>query len=99
MNGKIKKLDLNWQSDFKNYRDNASQNQQNHYVVGSVTFEVLKGYDLTLKNNWAHTDQGAGSETDKLNPRDTNTFQIGLRMSQLIRSLKKLDIEVAYTEL
>ncbi len=97
LKGKIKKLDLNWQSDFKNYFDNASQNQQNHYVVASVTTEILKGYDLTLKHNWAHTDVGAGSETDRLNPRDTNTFQIGLRMSQLIRSLKKLDIEVQYT--
>jgi len=97
LKGKIKKLDLNWQSDIKNYRDNASQNQDNHYVVSSVTTEVLKGYDLTLKHNWAHTDVGAGTESDRLNPRDTNTFQIGLRMSQLIRSLKKLDVEVKYT--
>ncbi len=95
--GKINKLDLNWQSDFKNYFDKEDQNQQNHYVVGAVTFEVLKGFDLTLKENWAHTDVGAGSETDRLNPRDTNTFQIGLRASQVIRSLKKLDIEVLYT--
>src|SRR3990167_8165892 len=84
------------ESDFINYDDNASQNQDNHYVVGSVTFEVLKGYDLTLSQNWQHTNVGAGSETDELHARDTNTSGIGLRMSQIIRSLKKLDIEISY---
>jgi hypothetical protein len=96
LHGKIKQFDLNWQSDFKNYDDNASLNQVNHYVVGSATFEVLKGYDLTLKQNWTHTNEGAGSETDSLHSRNTNTFGIGLRMSQIFRSLKKLDIEIAY---
>ncbi len=94
--GKVKNLGLNWQSDFINYDDNASQNQDNHYVVGSVTLEVLKGYDLTLSQNWQHTNVGAGSETDELHARDTNTSGISLRMSQIIRSLKKLDIEISY---
>jgi hypothetical protein len=96
LKGKIKQLGLNWQSDFISYDDNASQNQDNHYVVGSVTLEVLKGYDLTLNHNFQHTNVGAGSETDQLHARDTNSFGIGLKMSQLIRSLKKLDIEISY---
>ena len=27
--------------------------------LGSVTLEVLKGYDLTLSQNWQHTNVGA----------------------------------------
>ena len=95
--GKIKQLGLNWQSDFKHYLDdNASQNQDNHYVVGSVTLEVLEGFDLTLNQNWHHTNVGAGSETDQLHARDTNSTGASMRMSQIFHSLKKLDIEVGY---
>lgn len=94
--GKIHKLGLKWNSDFKNFADNPSQNQQNHYVLGSVTLEVLKGFDLTLNQDWQHTEAGAGSETDQIHARDTNTTGIGLRMSQIFRSLNKLDIEVKY---
>ncbi len=95
--GKIKKLGLNWQSDIRTYTDdNASQNADNHYIVGSVTLEVLKGFDLTLNQNFQHTNTGAGSETDQLHRRNTNSSGIALRMSQIIHSLKKLDIEVAY---
>ena len=95
--GKIKKLGLNWQSDIRTYMDdNASQNADNHYIVGSVTLEVLKGFDLTLNQNFQHTNTGSGSETDQLHRRNTNSSGIALRMSQIIHSLKKLDIEVAY---
>ncbi len=95
--GKIKRLGLNWQSDFKNYTDdNANLNQDNHYVVGSVTLEVLKGYELTLNHNFQHSNVGAGSETDQLHARDTNSFGVALKMSQLIHSLKKLDVTVSY---
>ena len=84
---------LNWYSDFKNYRDNAEQNQQNHYFNASGTFEFARGFSVSLLDRYEDTRVTAGSDSDTLHPRRTNTGSVTVSLRDYFR---KFDVDVTY---
>ncbi len=91
--GKRNHLDFDWHSDFKNYKNHACQNQQNHYFTGSVEFKFPRGFGITLADNYSDTEAPAGSETDKIHPRKTNTGSITISSPRYFRRLINLEIK------
>ncbi len=91
--GKEHELNLDWYSDFKNYRDHADQNQQNHYFVASGILRFPKGLDISLENRYADTEAPATSETDKIHPVKTYTGSIKISMPDYFRTF---DPEISY---
>jgi polysaccharide biosynthesis protein VpsM len=92
--GKEHDLNLDWHSDFKNYRDHADQNQQNHYFSVSGNLRFPKGLDVSLKNKYEDTESPAGSETDQIHPRKTYLGKIEINMPDYFR---KFDTEIRYS--
>jgi hypothetical protein len=92
---KRNKLSLDWYSDFKNYKNHAAQNQQNHYFTGSVEFRFPRGFSIALDDSYTDTESPASSETDKLHPRKTNTGSITISSPRYFRRL--INIEFKYT--
>lgn len=84
---------LNWYSDFKNYRHNADQNQQNHYFAAMGKFSMPKGFDVELLDNYEDTWSSAGSETDRLHARKTNTGTVKVSLPDYFR---KFDVDFTY---
>ncbi len=84
---------FDWYSDFKNYRDNADQNQQNHYIDSSLTLNFPRGLDIILEERYEDTNTPAGSETDQLHPRKTNLAGITVSLPNYFR---RFDIELQY---
>jgi hypothetical protein len=92
--GKEHELSLDWHSDFKNYRDHASENQQNHYFTASGILKFNKGFEINLENEYKDTESPAGSETDNIHPVKVNTGKITIDMPDYFR---KFDAEISYT--
>jgi hypothetical protein len=94
--GAVKKhnLSLDWHSDFRNYRDNAKQNQQNHYFEATGDFKLPKGVIITLDDTYSDTTEPAGAETDTLHPRTSNTGSVTISSKTYFR---RLDVEFKYT--
>ncbi len=92
--GKEHMLFLDYHSDFKNYRDNAKQNQQNHYFFLSGNFVFPGGFEISMEDDYNDVFYTAGSETDKLDPNITNTGSMTVNLPDIF---KKLDAEVSYT--
>jgi polysaccharide biosynthesis protein VpsM len=88
------KLSLDWHSDFKNYRDNAAQNQQNHYFTASAIFRYPKGLSIALDDTYEDVVSPAASETDNFHPRKTNIGSIKIGLPHYFR---KFDVELKYT--
>lgn len=86
-------LGLDWRSDFKNYMHNADQNQQNHFLNGSANFEFARGLSVSLVDQYVDTVGAAGSDTDRLHPRRTNTGSIAVSLPDYFR---KIDVDVTY---
>ena len=84
---------VDWYSDFKNYRDNARQNQQNHYFTAIGKFSSPKGFDVELFDHYEDTWETAGSETDKIHPRKTNTGVIKVSLPDYFR---RFDVDFTY---
>ena len=92
--GKRHEFNLDWHSDFKNYRDHADQNQQNHYLIASGILRFPKGLDISLEDSYADTESPASSEEDKIHPVKTNIGKITINMPDYFR---KFDPEISYT--
>jgi len=84
---------LDWRSDFKNYRDNADQNQQNHYFTAMGKLSLPKGFGVELLDNYEDTWETAGSETDQLHARKTNTGAIKVSLPDYFR---RFDVDFTY---
>ncbi len=87
-------LSLDWHSDFRNYRDNAKQNQQNHYFLATGDFKLPKGVIITLDDMYSDTKEPAGAETDTLHPRKSNTGSVTISSQTYFR---RFDVEFKYT--
>ncbi|MBO1223330.1 MAG: outer membrane beta-barrel protein [Candidatus Scalindua sediminis] len=92
--GKRHELSLDWHSDFKNYRDHASENQQNHYFTASGILKFNRGFEINLENEYKDTESPAGSETDNIHPVRINTGEIIIDMPDYFR---KFDAEFSYS--
>ncbi len=92
--GKRHDLNLDWHSDFKNYRDHASENQQNHYFSANGIFRFPKGLDISLENDYTDTESPAGDETDKIHPIKTYHGMITVSLPDYFR---KFDPEISYS--
>ena len=92
--GKEHDLSLDWHSDFKNYRDHASENQQNHHFTASGILKFNRGFEINLDNVYTDTESPAGSETDNIHPIKTNQGRIKINMPDYFR---KFDAEISYT--
>ncbi len=92
--GKRHNLSLNWRSDFKNYRDHADQNQQNHYFIASGILRFNKGFEINLLNDYRDTETPASRETDNIHPVKINTGTVKIDMPDYFR---KFDAEISYT--
>ncbi len=92
--GKEHDLSLDWHSDFKNYRDHASENQQNHYFHASGILRFPKGLEISLEDKYNDTESPAGSETDKIHPIRTNIGEVKINMPDYFR---KFDAEISYS--
>ena len=84
---------LDWHTDFKNYRDNADQNQQNHYFTAMGKLSLPKGFGVELLDNYEDTWETAGSETDQLHARKTNTGAIKVSLPDYFR---RFDVDFTY---
>lgn len=92
--GKKHNLNLDWHSDFRNYRDNAKQNQQNHYFFATANLEFAKGFSITLDDSYSDTLAPAGSETDNLHALRSNTGSVTISLPDYFR---RFDVEFKYT--
>jgi hypothetical protein len=92
--GKSHEFNLDWHSDFKNYRDHASENQQNHHITAEGILKFSKGLEISLWDNYVDAESPAGSETDRIHPRKTNTGKITVNLPDYFR---KFDAEISYT--
>lgn len=84
---------LNWFTDFVNYRDNADQNQQNHTFNATGSFEFARGFTISFNDNYVDTWGTAGSDTDKLHPRITNTATVNVSLPDYFR---RFDVDLTY---
>ena len=84
---------VDWHSDFKNYRDNAKQNQQNHYFTAIGKFNLRKGFDVELFDHYEDTWEAAGTDTDQIHPRKTNTGVIKVSLPDYFR---RFDVDFTY---
>ena len=91
--GKGHYLNLDWHSDFKNYRDHADQNQQNHYFGASGILKFNKGFEINLWNEYKDTESPASREIDQIHPLKTNKSIIKIDMPDYFR---KFDPEISY---
>ena len=86
-------LFVDWYSDFKNYRDNAKQNQQNHYFTAIGKISLPKGFEVELFDHYEDTWETAGTDTDQIHPRKTNTGAIKVSLPDYFR---KFDVDFTY---
>ena len=91
--GKEHELNLDWHSDFWNYRDHASENQQNHYFRAESTLRFPKGFEIGLENIYADTESPASSEIDQLHPYKEYHGVVEINMPDYFR---KFDSEFRY---
>ncbi len=91
--GEQHSLFVDWYTDFKNYRDNAKQNQQNHYFTAIGKFNLPKGFEVELFDNYEDTWETAGTDTDKIHPRKTNTGVIKVSLPDYFR---RFDVDFTY---
>ncbi len=87
-------LNLDWHSDFLNYRDHASENQQNHYFFVSGNLIFPKGFEISLEDNYEDTASPASSEIDQIHARTSNTGSITINMPDYFR---RFDAEISYS--
>ena len=92
--GKDHELNLDWYTDFKNYKNHADQNQQNHNIFASGILRFPKGLDISLEDRYFDGESSAGGDTDKIHPRKTNTGTITINLPDYFR---KFDAEISYT--
>ncbi len=92
--GKEHSLSVDWKADYKNYRDNAQQNQHNHFFLADGIFHFPKGFDLLFQDSYSDTFGAAGGETDNLHPVTTNIFAVTVGMPDYFR---KFDVDFTYT--
>ncbi len=94
--GAVKKhnLSLDWYSDFRNYRENVKQNQQNHYFHAAANFGFAKGFSITLDDTYADTKAPAGGETDTLHALRSNIGSVTISLPDYFR---RFDVEFKYT--
>ncbi len=83
--GEQHNIGVDWHSDFRNYRDNPDQNQQNHYFTAVGKFSMPKGFDVELFDKYVDTVSSAGSDTDTLHSRKTNTGAIKVSLPDYFR--------------
>lgn len=91
--GKKHNINLDWHSDFKNYEDNAKQNQQNHFLVFNGSFEFPGGFEIKLQDIYSDDTGTLGSETDQLHPNTSNTGKITVNMPDYFTNF---DAEISY---
>jgi len=91
--GQQHSLFVDWYSDFRNYRDNADQNQQNHYFTAIGKFSLPKGLEVELFNNYEDTWVTADTDTDKIHPRKTNTGAIKVSLPDYFR---RFEVDFTY---
>ena len=95
--GKINKLKLDYRSEISNYLQNADLNEVDHFFIGGVTFEILKGFEIVLEEDFSHTDSPGTSERDNQHPRDTNTAAVALNLQDFLsRFFNRVDVELKW---
>lgn len=87
-------ISLDWHSDILNYKDHADQNQQNHFFTLNAKFRFPRGFDVIIYDNYVDTWGTAGSETDTLHPRISNTGRITVSAPDYFR---RIDVDFSYT--
>jgi hypothetical protein len=92
--GKNHDLNLDWYTDFKNYKNHADQNQQNHNIFASGILRFPKGLDISLEDKYFDGESPAGSEEDQIHARKTNIGQITVSLPDYFR---KFDPEISYS--
>ncbi len=94
--GKEHSLSVDWCADYKNYRDNADQNQHNHFFLATGIFSFPKGVDVLFQDSYTDTFGAAGGETDNLHAVTTN---IGSATVSLPDYFRNFDVDFTYTNL
>ncbi|MGR3174056.1 MAG: outer membrane beta-barrel protein [Candidatus Scalindua sp.] len=92
--GKEHSISIDWKADYKNYRDNAQQNQHNHFFLATGIFHFPKGFDVLFQNSYVDTFGASGGETDNLHGVITNTGSVTLSLPDYFR---KFDADFTYT--
>ena len=92
--GKEHSISIDWKADYKNYRDNAQQNQHNHFFLANGIFHFPKGFDVLFQDSYVDTFGASGGETDNLHGVTTNIGSVTVSLPDYFR---KFDADITYT--
>ena len=91
--GKDHSLSADWKADYKNNRDNAQQNQHNHFVKADAMFSFPHGFDVHFQDSYSDTFGASGGETDNLHGVISNTFSTMISLPDYFRTF---DVDFTY---
>ncbi len=91
--GKNHSISADWKADYKNYRDNAQQNQHNHFIKANAIFSFPHGFDVHFQDSYSDTFGAAGGETDNLHGVISNTFSTNISLPDYFRNF---DVDFTY---